>query len=62
MCTKKYRHSKYVRAQRRYASMLETGERMLVEWPEDVDDAEIWKRPDEERDGVVRVIREKYGE
>ena len=62
MCTKMYRHSRYVKAQRRYADMLESGERILVEWPEDVDDTEIWQRPDEERDGVVRAIREKYGE
>ena len=39
------------------ASELEAGTRVLVAWPEHVDDVEVWGRPIEARDRVVARAR-----
>ena len=44
---------------RKYCAALEAGERMLVAWPEDVHDTDVWARPPEvER--VLRKMRDQY--
>ena len=41
------------------ARELERGERILVEWPRDVRDTQIWKRPGEATTDAVARAREK---
>jgi len=59
-CTKRYKNSTYVDAQRKYAAMLSAGERMLVAWPETVDDKEVWRRPVETQQNVVAAVLERH--
>ena len=53
--------AKRAAAMRKYCAALEEGKRLLVAWPDDVRDTDVWARPSEAVERVVREMRALYG-
>ena len=49
------------KAMRKYCTALEKGDRLLVAWPDDVHDTDVWARPPEAVERVLREMRDQYG-
>ena len=55
------RQDKQRDAQRKYAQKLRNGGRILVAWPEHVEDITVWERPEEAKARLIEAIEARYG-
>ena len=55
-CSTDYRNARFVHTQRRYASELHDGSRLLVRPPTATDDRDVWVLPDERARAVSRAV------
>jgi hypothetical protein len=59
-CSDDHRAARFAKRQRAYAEQLETGERLLIRWPADREDRDIWYYPDEAAASAASAARAAF--